>query len=448
MVVSPLEYRYGREQIKRIFDDENRLYYMLKVEAAISKAEAEYGIIPPEAAEDIGKVVADRIVQLQRVREIEAEIKHDVMAMVKALSEKCKVGASYVHYGVTSNDVNDTATALQMHDFFSFLKQDIEDIMETLIELTLRYKSSPMMGRTHGQHASPITIGLKFAVYLSEFSRHYDRMIEMSKRAFAGKVLGPVGTGAALGPKALDIQNRVMEILGIYAEEGPTQIVNRDRYIEYLSVINGISVTLEKIGTEIRNLQRPEIDEMSEYFDVERQVGSSSMPSKVNPINSENVVSLSRLIRSMIIPEYEAGVTWHERDLTNSALERFTIPYSSILVDYILVKMNSILSSLIIKEDKIRKNLEMDDSIFSESLVAALTQAGMPRQDAHEFIRRCSMKARSEGKTLKHVVVEEGITNYIRRDELDRLMDPANFIGSAPEICDIVVNNARRRLIN
>ena len=193
-----------------------------------------------------------------------------------------------------------------------------------------------------------------------------------------------------------------MEILGIYAEDGATQIVNRDRYIEYLSVINGIAVTLEKIATEIRNLQRPEIDEISEYFDFDKQVGSSSMPSKVNPINSENVASLSRLIRSMIIPEYEAGVTWHERDLTNSASERFVIPYASILIDYATDRLNS--------------------------------------------VRKAAMYARSRGISFRQSLIENGIEKYVSRSDLDKNMDPANFIGSAPIICDMIVKKARKRI--
>ena len=446
MVVSPIEYRYGRKQIKDIFDEETRLRYMLSVEAAIARAESELGIIPAEAYENIQKAVDSGSVRIEEVRQVENEIKHDVMAMVKVLSKYSGDGSRYVHLGVTSNDINDTATALQMRDFSSLYRSNIVSFIRTIIGLVERYRDLPMMGRTHGQHASPITLGLKFAVYLAEMIRHLDRWDQMSTRAFAGKVLGPVGTGAALGEKALDVQNRVMEILGIYAEDGATQIVNRDRYIEYLSVINGIAVTLEKIATEIRNLQRPEIDEISEYFDFDKQVGSSSMPSKVNPINSENVASLSRLIRSMIIPEYEAGVTWHERDLTNSASERFVIPYASILIDYATDRLNSVLRTLVVKEDNIRRNLENDDSIYSEGVVALLTKNGMGRQDAHEFVRKAAMYARSRGISFRQSLIENGIEKYVSRSDLDKNMDPANFIGSAPIISDAVVKKARKRI--
>ncbi|CAC11663.1 probable adenylosuccinate lyase [Thermoplasma acidophilum] len=446
MVVSPIEYRYGRRQVKKIFDDETRLNYMLKVEAAIAKAESELGIIPQDAYNEIQRAVDSGSITLDEVRQVEDEIKHDVMAVVRVLSKYSGSGSKYVHFGVTSNDINDTATALQLHDFSSIYRSNLVSFMETLVGLASKYRDLPMMGRTHGQHASPITLGLKFAVYLAEMIRHLDRWDEMAGRAFAGKVLGPVGTGAALGEMALDVQKRVMDILGIYPEDGATQIVNRDRYIEYLSVINGISVTLEKIATEIRNLQRPEIDELSEYFDFEKQVGSSSMPSKVNPINSENVVSLSRFIRSLIISEYEAGVTWHERDLTNSASERFVIPYASILIDYATDRLNGVLKTLIVKEDNIRRNLENDDSIYSESIVTILTERGMARQDAHEFVRRSAMNARSKGMSFRQGLLENGIERYLSKADLDRAMDPANFIGLAPIICDTIVKKAKERI--
>ncbi|KAA8923398.1 adenylosuccinate lyase [Thermoplasma sp.] len=446
MVVSPIEYRYGRKEVKGIFDDATRLRYMLSVEAAIARAESELGLIPAEAYIDIQRAVDSGSVSLEEVRTVEDEIKHDVMAMVRVLSKYSGSGSKYVHFGVTSNDINDTATALQLRDFSSIYRSNIVSFMETLIWLASRYRSLPMMGRTHGQHASPITLGLKFAVYLAEMIRHLDRWDEMSERAFAGKILGPVGTGAALGKAALDVQKRVMEILGIYPEDGSTQIVNRDRYIEYLSVINGISVTLEKIATEIRNLQRPEIDEISEYFDYEKQVGSSSMPSKVNPINSENVASLSRFIRSLIISEYEAGVTWHERDLTNSASERFVIPYASILIDYATDRLNGVLKTLVVKEENIRRNLESDDSIYSESIVTLLTEKGMARQDAHEFVRRSAMYAKNRHISFRQGLLENGIERYLKADELSNAMDPANFIGSAPLICDMIVEKARDRI--
>ena len=320
MIVSPIDYRYGREEVKRIFCEEQRIHYLLMIEAAASQAEAEFNLIPREAFESISNAVKSGKVKVERIKEIEKETKHDMMALIRALGEVSGSGSSYVHFGLTSNDIIDTATALQLKDFYSVLVDDLLELQDSLVNLVEKYSDAIMIGRTHGQHASPITFGLKMSVYLSEVNRHIERVKESRKRVIAGKIMGPVGTGASLGDAALEIQDRVMEILGIFPETASSQIVNRDRYVEYSGILAGIATSLEKFGTEVRNLQRPEIGEVSEYFNRETQVGSSAMPSKVNPINSENVCSLARLIRSFAVPEMEGAVTWHERDLTNSAL--------------------------------------------------------------------------------------------------------------------------------
>ncbi|ARD85296.1 adenylosuccinate lyase [Ferroplasma acidiphilum] len=441
MIVSPLDYRYGRDNVKNIFSEETRLNIMLNVEAAIAQAESYYGIIPEEAYADIRKVVDNNEVKIGRVKEIEAIINHDVMSIVEGLTEKCTTGKNYVHFGVTSNDINDSASAVQMKRAISIIISDLEDLGKALVSRIKENEETIMVGRTHGQHASPITLGLKFAVYLSEIGRHLERIQEARKRIIAGKILGPVGTGAALGKNALKIQEKTCEILGITHETGSTQIVGRDRYIEYLSIINNISVSMEKFATEIRNLQRPEIYELSEYFDSDKQVGSSSMPSKRNPIVSENIVSLARLTRSFIIPEYEAGVQWHERDLTNSALERFTIPYVSILADDIITKMTGVFSHLFINREEMKKRAYGDEFIMSESVTTTLTENGMPRQDAHEFVREASMHAYKQKKTLKETLVDMGILNHISEKILDRAMEPENFLGVSKEICEDAIKN-------
>lgn len=413
---------------------------MLTVEKTISQAEAEFNLIPREAYLDISSVVDSGKVRVERVKEIEGEIKHDIMALVRALSEQCREGEKYVHFGVTSNDINDTATALQIRDFYHYLMEGLLKLQKALETLVREHRTTVMLGRTHGQHASPITFGLKMAVYLAEVNRHIERAIEAKPRVTAGKIMGPVGTGASLGEAALEIQDRVMEVLGITPEIASSQIVNRDRYVEFLSMLNGIVTSLEKFATEVRNLQRPEINEVSEFFDMKKQVGSSSMPSKVNPINSENVVSLSRLVRSFILPEYEAAVTWHERDLTNSASERFSIPYACILSDHVLMKMAGVFETLIVNRDQMLKNLMSDDFILSERFVSELTMAGVPRQDAHEMMRDAAMKAYSSGTTLLETVRKLGIHERIGEEQIARIMNPESFIGSSGRICDTVID--------
>ncbi len=436
MIVSPLDYRYGRDNVKNIFSEETRLNIMLNVEAAIAQAESYYGIIPEEAYADIRKIVDSNVVKISRVKEIEAAINHDVMSIVEGLTEKCTVGKNYVHFGVTSNDINDSASAIQMKRAISIIISDLEELGNTIVGKIKENEETLMVGRTHGQHASPITLGLKFAVYLSEINRHLERIQEARKRIIAGKILGPVGTGAALGKNALKIQEKTCEILGITHETASTQIVGRDRYIEYLSVINNISVSMEKFATEVRNLQRPEIYELSEYFDNDKQVGSSSMPSKRNPIVSENIVSLARLIRSFIIPEYEAGIQWHERDLTNSALERFTIPYVSILADDIITKMANVFSHLFVNREEMEKRAYGDEFIMSESVTTALARNGMPRQESHEFVRKASMHAYEYKITFKESLLQNGVLNFISSKILDDAMEPKNFLGVSKEICE------------
>ena len=444
MSVSPIEFRYGRKEVKNIFSEEAKLNYMLRVEKTLAQVEAEFNLIPKGAYQDIENAVDSGKVKLERVKEIESEIKHDIMAVVRALSEECTVGEKYVHFGVTSNDIIDTATALQIRDFYHFLVEDLLSLQRSMSRIVDEHRLTVMLGRTHGQHASPITFGLKMAVYLSEVNRHIERVVQSRKRVIAGKIMGPVGTGAALGDAALEIQDRVMEILGITSETASSQIVNRDRYVELLSVLSGIATSLEKFATEVRNLQRPEINEVSEFFDRDKQVGSSSMPSKVNPIVSENVVSLARLVRSFIIPEYEAAVTWHERDLTNSASERFSIPYSCILSDHIITKMTSVFDNLLVNSERMLSNLKSDDFVLSERFVSELTMSGIPRQEAHEMVRKASMDAYANNTTLMESLKRNGALEKLSSEKVKSIMDPASFVGSADRICKVVLDQTEK----
>jgi len=406
MVVSPIDYRYGRKEVKEIFSEKSRIEYMLKIEASLARAEADLNIIPRNYADIIAKHANLSDVKIERVKEIEREIGHDVMALVKALSEVCGEAGGFVHLGATSNDILDTATALQLKRFYDYLEEDIGNLSKALYEKAKRHMKTVMIGRTHGQHALPITFGLKVAVYLAEMLRHSERVMESRKRVIVGKFMGAVGTGAALGKDSLKVQAHLMEILGLRAEEGPTQIVGRDRLVEYVSVMAGISTTMEKLATEIRNLQRPEIGEVQEPFDESRQVGSSSMAQKINPVVSENIASLARIVRGFLIPMHESAILWHERDLTNSAAERFIIPYVSILTDDILTKMTKVIEGLKVNEDVMLKNVLNDDLPLGEAYLMALVKAGFGRQEAHEIIRKASMDVRKKGGRLRERVEE------------------------------------------
>ena len=438
LIVSPLDYRYGRDKVKEIFTEAYRVRSMLEVEAASSIALAAHGKIPPEASTDIVRACKGNHVQLQRIKELEKETQHDIMALTLAISEQVNAGKPYVHFGLTSNDVNDTALSLQIKAFSRIMAEDLLLVMTELEDLIGKYAGTVMLGRTHGQHASPITFGLKMAVFLGEFTRHAERFLDAMPRVLVGKMLGPVGTGATIGADALAIQEEFVRNLGLGSEMNPSQVTGRDRLIEYLSVINNISVSTEKLTTEIRNLQRPEIGEVSEYFETERQVGSSSMPSKMNPINSENITSLSRLIRSFIIPQYEGSIMWHERDLTNSALERFTIPYSSILVDYVLARLRDVLSGLIVNEQRMEKNLSSSYLSMSESLVLMLVNRGIPRLEAHELVRKASVSTSKKSEFVASLV-KSASGHGVTEKDVETSLDASSFLGATAIICERTV---------
>ena len=434
MTVSPLENRYGRNEIKHIFDDQNRSNLMLEFEIAVAEVESSLGVIPKENLEGLKKILK-KGVDISRLSEIEKETRHDIMSFLRTVREQSGGSFPYLHFGLTSNDVNDTATALQLKEFYKFLYEDIRSVQDSMITLVEKYSRQPMLGRTHGQHASPITFGLKVATWLDEMNRHYERVRESEKRVLVGKALGPVGTAAGMGGKGVEVNAQVMKKLGLHSEGATGQIVARDRYVELLQILSGIALTLEKIGTEIRNLQRPEINEVMEYFDVRKQVGSSSMPSKRNPITSENVCSLSRIIRAYVTPEMEAAVQWHERDLTNSALERFTLPYSCILLDDILVKTSRILTFLFVNTDAMEKNLRESPLCISERLTIELALKKVDRQESHEIIRTISMDFYSGRGPLKTILENSQFGKYFSGDEIDGILDPHNFTGSSHEIC-------------
>jgi len=438
-MICPLDFRYGRDITKSIFTEEERYRKMAKVEEALAYAYYKIKKIKKEDYENI-KNACEKI-KIDRIKEIEKETKHDVMAMVKSITELSGKSGRYVHLGATSNDIIDTAVALQLKDFYEILENDLKEMKNVLKDMALKYEDAIMLGRTHGQHAIPITFGLKMAVYLAEINRQHERLKESKKRILVGKMMGAVGTGAGFSGKALEIEKYVMEYLGLGIEEGPTQIIGRDRYVEFISILSNIATSLEKIATEIRNLQRPEINEVSEYFDIERQVGSSTMAHKMNPITSENICSLSRIIRSFIIPTFENNILWHERDLTNSAGERFTIPHVSVLIDDILTKMIWVLKTLKVNTEIMEKNVErVKYFIMDENIILKLVEKGMGRQDAHEIVRKYAIEAQTNNKDFKEIFLKDkNIKKIMNKDELEEIVSPRNYLGEYKRIIGRII---------
>jgi adenylosuccinate lyase len=445
--VCPLDFRYGRKEIKDVFGETSKLQYLLNVEAALARAHAAVGNISKKAAAEISKKASVKYVTVKRVAEIEKETRHDIMAVTKALSEVCSGDAGkYVHLGATSYDIVDTANALQFAEATDLVKSQVKQLRVTLVSLAKEYKKTIMVGRTHGQFSIPITFGLKMAVYAMEVDRHLERLYECKSRLLVGKMSGAVGTGAAMGKHALKIQELVMVDLKLGTEMAATQIVGRDRYIELLSVLANIASSMEKFATEIRNLQRSEIAEVSEAFEAKKQVGSSTMPQKRNPILCEQICGLARVIRSFIIPAYENAIQWHERDLCNSSSERFILPHSLIMTDWIVFQMNKVFKNLQVYPERMRQNLETAKGLpMAEAVMTKLIQKGMGRGDAHELVRTCSLKAVDEDKQLLSVLLEHPkITELLKKKELEDVMNPRNYLGVSDKIVDQVVKKLTR----
>jgi adenylosuccinate lyase len=438
--------RYGTPEMLRIFEEENRLQKMLDVEAALAWAHAEVGNIPREAAEKIGRMASVRFVKLSRVKEIEREIRHDVAALVRALAEVCGSDGAYVHLGATSSDILDTATALQLKEALALIENRLNSLEEALLEKAERYKRTIMMGRTHGQHALPITLGFKFAVWTRETARHIQRLRECKQRVLVGKMSGAVGTQAGLGPKAMKIQQLVMEKLSINPAEISTQIVQRDRHAELVCLLAIVASTLDKIAIEIRELQRPEIGELAEPFERTKQVGSSTMPHKRNPVLCERVSGLAKIMRSLVIPALENVPTWHERDLTQSSAERFIVPEACILTDYMLDLMTTIITNLQIDEKRMRKNIELTRGrIMSEAVMIALTHKGMSRQEAHEHLRKLAIKSEMEKQPFKKALLEdETVRKMLSEKEINKALNPRNYLGTAVRQIELVIRKTKR----
>ena len=441
----PLDYRYGRPEMKAVFSEESRIQNQMYVEAALARAHASLGTISEADAAEITRVASLEVVSIDRIKEIEKETRHDLMAMVKAMTEKCEGDAGkYVHLGATSNDIVDTATALQIKSAMEIILKDVEDFIHTLAVIAKRERDTLEIGRTHAQFAIPITFGFKIAGYIAEMIRHRERIIECMPRACAGKMAGAVGTGAALGKNFFEIQRRVMQDLELTYEPAATQVVGRDRYTEVICLMANIATSIERYGTEVRNLQRSEIGEASEFFDVKKQVGSSTMAQKRNPMNSENCCGLARVVRGFVTPTFESQVLWHERDLSNSSTERFTLPHVFILTDEILKKMNWIFEGLEVHSDKMLENIESSRGlVMAEPLMMKLTEKGVGRQDAHEIIRESAMIAEDQKRHLRDVLLErEDLKGVLTKDEIIATMDAANYIGGAREIVDKMVEAA------
>lgn len=440
-MIHPIEYRYGTKEMKRIWSEDSKIKRMIWVEMALLKALAKKGYLSHEEVENVRKK-ALRITPA-RVKEIEEEIRHDIMALVKAISEVAD--CRWIHFGATSNDIIDTATATQLRDSILIFEEKIRKLALILCNLAIEYKGVVCLGRTHGQPALPTTYGFRFAVWASEIARHYIRLKQMKERLLVGKMSGAVGTQAGFGKDGFEIENEVMRLLNLKPAIISTQVIPRDLYCEYLEFLANLATTLEKIALNIRILQRAEVAELMEKFET-KQVGSSTMPHKRNPIDSENVCGLARVVRGFVEPQHQSALLWEERDLTNSSAERITLLEATILADHILTRLIKIISGIKIDLENVKRNLDAQKGLnLSEAVMIELTKRGVDRQEAHELLRMASMRAyANKSSLLEELMEDKNVLKYLKKEELSELLKPENYLGTALERIEMVVDWVRK----
>lgn len=448
MAILPIDDgRYGTDEMKAVFEIQNKIDCQVQIEGAVAAAQASINMIPKKAAASIqkasekpGNITAKRVVELEAKRD------HDTAALVEALGQKCPESARpWIHYGLTSNDLVDTSNSMQIRDAIDIMQPKVAKLAFTLAQMASKYADVPAVGRTHGQHASIISFGLKFANWAYEMASHMDRINEIKSRVLICKTLGVVGTGSLMGKKAPNVQKQVAKTLRLYPASVATQVVPRERYAEYVFEMALIGATLEKISVEIRNLQRTEIGEVAESF-KKGQMGSSAVPVKRNPIKSERITSLARILKSQVAISLDNIPLWHERDLSNSANERFVIPTTSILADEMLHTMQKVISNLCVNTKKIQENLyATNGQIFAEFVLEAMIKKGVPRMEAYQNVQRVAFEANKSGAAYADAIKSDKvISSILAAQEIDLIFDPAKRTGASNQIIRDVVRKVSK----
>ncbi len=411
--------RYTRPAMGKIWEDENKFHIWLEIETLACEAQTKLGIVPKKAM----KVIREKgNFNVARILEIEQEVKHDVIAFLTNVGEYVGPESRFIHLGMTSSDVLDTALAVQMKQSADLLLKDMKGLKDVLGRRAKEFKHTIMIGRTHGVHAEPITFGLKLALWYAETQRNIERLNTSLKTISVGKISGAVGTYQHLDPF---VERYVCEKLGLQPAQISTQIIQRDRHAEFMNVLAICGCSLEKFATEIRHLQKTEVLEAEEYFS-KGQKGSSAMPHKRNPIVCERIAGLARVLRSNALAAMENVALWHERDISHSSVERIIIPDSCILLDLILGDMTKIIDKLLVYPENMTRNLNATRGlIFSQEVLLALTRKGMKREDAYRIVQEQAMKAWKDEKEFKALLLEsEDAMKFLSKKELDELFDP------------------------
>ena len=413
----------------RIWEDQNKYQRWLDVELAVTETLAQEGIIPRDAAAEIKTRAAFSV---DRINEIEAEVKHDVIAFTQSVAEYVGPASRYFHFGLTSSDVLDTAMALQVAEASTIILEDIQRLLDVLKKRAQEFKTTVIVGRTHGIHAEPTTFGLKLALLYDEVGRQQGRFKEAVETMRVGKLSGAVGTFAHLSP---DTEEKVMRKLNLKPAPAASQVIQRDRHAHYISSLALIATTLEKIAVEIRHLQRTEVREAEEYFSA-GQKGSSAMPHKRNPITSEQIAGLARVLRSNAMAAMENVALWHERDISHSSVERIIFPDSTILTDYLLDKTATLIERLVVYPDRMKENLELTHGlIYSGELLLELVARGVTREDAYCWVQRNAMRVWDEGGTFKEKVLNDAdIKQKLTAADVDKVFDSSRLLANVDRI--------------
>ena len=420
--------RYSRPQMKRVWSDENKFNKWLEVEIAVCNAWAEIGTIPREAIPKIKLAKCN----IKRMEEILKETHHDMTAFLGSVSESLGEESRFIHLGLTSSDVIDTALSLQLVEAAEILTQDIKDLISVLAQKAMEHKYTPMIGRTHGIHAEPITFGLKLAIWVEEMRRNLQRLAEAKKAIAVGKISGAVGTYATVPPEVEQLACRKLRLV---PSPISNQILQRDRHAQFMTTLAIISSSLEKFATEIRGLQRTEVGEVGEPFGT-GQTGSSAMPHKRNPELCERICGLARLVRGNALTSMENIALWHERDISHSSTERIILPDSCLIVDYCLSLFTSIIKGLQVFPQRMKKNMELTKGlVFSQRVMLALIDKGLSRQKAYELLQRNAMKAWKGNKDFLNLLkADPEIIAALPQQELESLFDYQYYLRYVDEI--------------
>ena len=410
--------RYSRQEMVSIWEPENKFQIWFEIEAHACDAQAELGVIPKEAAKSVwnkGKFEVERIDQIER------ETKHDVIAFLTNLAEHVGDHARFVHQGMTSSDILDTCLAVQLSQASDLLLSDLDRLLLALKNRAFEFKDLPQIGRSHGIHAEPVTFGIKLASFYAEFSRNRERLIQARKEIATCAISGAVGTFANIDPY---VEEYVAKSMGLVVEPISTQIIPRDRHAMFFSVLGVIACSIEHLATEIRHMQRTEVREVEEFFS-EGQKGSSAMPHKRNPILTENLTGLARLVRASVIPAQENVALWHERDISHSSVERMISPDTTITLDFALNRLSGVIENLLVYPESMKKNIDqLGGLIFSQRVLLGLTQAGVSREESYKIVQRNALKVWQNGQNfLSSLKSDKEVTEKISSDELESFFE-------------------------